>query len=488
MAKASERLPRPRVFISHSTKDQAFVEHLATDLQESGVDTWYSGWDIRPGDLFPEKINQGLEWCEFFIVVLSRLSLSRPWVQTELYAALFRQNNGNIRMIIPVKIEEYGSVPAIFAPLHVEDLSDSHYTRGLSRLLDSVLGLAGNREIAPSAGDNQKALSFSLEHSTQTRTSTWAQFLALALIILFGSSVFAQTTNQRLVSVAVVQFGVGLSLAAIVWVFFERVDNLMKRSTKFEIAGWLLGLNVSDKIAPWPDMFFNIFRRVFGPEAFSFRCVLSSAIASYSLAIIVILLSLAKGPMNPHKEISVISDVSPTLLVIALFTNIVPDYLALLVTRGILVIMRKSRNGLIWFFLLIIDLAATATIALALWGVMFSLTFNIWANYYDVAPEMSPIARPEALLAEPVEIMLATLLDYSLYLWLCPVFFTSIWLWLYAGSGYLLKLARRVQIGFDWFTIIFDVEKQPLSAIGLVAGALVAIVYWTTVLLSRIVV
>lgn len=49
--------------------------------------------------------------------------------------------------------------------------------------------------------------------------------------------------------------------------------------------------------------------------------------------------------------------------------------------------------------------------------------------------------------------------------------FSSIWLWLYAGSGFLLKAARRFDIGFDWFNRKFDIEKKPLSAIGLVAGS-----------------
>jgi hypothetical protein len=50
--------------------------------------------------------------------------------------------------------------------------------------------------------------------------------------------------------------------------------------------------------------------------------------------------------------------------------------------------------------------------------------------------------------------------------------------WLYAGSGFLLKAARRFDIGFQWFNRKFDIEKKPLSAIGLVAGALVAVVDW----------
>jgi hypothetical protein len=43
---------------------------------------------------------------------------------------------------------------------------------------------------------------------------------------------------------------------------------------------------------------------------------------------------------------------------------------------------------------------------------------------------------------------------------LFPAFFTSIWLWLYTGAGFLLKAARRLDIGFDWFSRRFD-ENLP---------------------------
>ena len=44
-------------------------------------------------------------------------------------------------------------------------------------------------------------------------------------------------------------------------------------------------------------------------------------------------------------------------------------------------------------------------------------------------------------------------------LFVFPAFFTSVWLWLYAGSGFLLKAARRFDIGFQWFNRRFDIEK-----------------------------
>lgn len=71
--------------------------------------------------------------------------------------------------------------------------------------------------------------------------------------------------------------------------------------------------------------------------------------------------------------------------------------------------------------------------------------------------------------------------NHSWLSFVVPAFVTSIWLWLYAGSGFLLKFARRFDIGFAWFNRTFDIEHKPLSAIGLVAGCVVAVLWWTVV-------
>jgi hypothetical protein len=67
------------------------------------------------------------------------------------------------------------------------------------------------------------------------------------------------------------------------------------------------------------------------------------------------------------------------------------------------------------------------------------------------------------------------------------ILFGPIWLWFYAVSGFILKAARRFDIGFEWFNRKFDIEKKPLQSIGLVAGALMAPVYWVVVIVSRVV-
>jgi TIR domain len=128
----------PRAFVSHSTQDHPFVERFATDLRQNGVDAWYSGWEIKPGDSIRAKIDEGLEGCEYFIIVLSKSSISRPWVHSELDAATVRKLSGKVRKIIPVKIEDCGDLPPTLGSLCWEDFSNQPYEGALKRVLDSI--------------------------------------------------------------------------------------------------------------------------------------------------------------------------------------------------------------------------------------------------------------------------------------------------------------------------------------------------------------
>ena len=73
------------------------------------------------------------------------------------------------------------------------------------------------------------------------------------------------------------------------------------------------------------------------------------------------------------------------------------------------------------------------------------------------------------------------------YISLYSAFFTSIWLWLYAGSGFLLKASHRIYEAAEPMNADMDIEQKPLQSIGLVAGPLVAVVYWVVVIMGRIV-
>src|SRR5262245_59077695 len=89
----------PVAFLSHSSKDAALAEQIATALVANGVDTFYSDWSIVDGDSLVKKVEQGLEDCTHFLVLLTPESLASNWVQTEIDAGLVKAIEGQCRFI-----------------------------------------------------------------------------------------------------------------------------------------------------------------------------------------------------------------------------------------------------------------------------------------------------------------------------------------------------------------------------------------------------
>jgi hypothetical protein len=91
-----------RVFISHSTRDRAFVEDiLVPALHSYGLETWYSKNDIQAADRWERSILNGLESCDWFLIVLSPNSAKSDWVADELHWAMSNRHG----RIVPVMIE-----------------------------------------------------------------------------------------------------------------------------------------------------------------------------------------------------------------------------------------------------------------------------------------------------------------------------------------------------------------------------------------------
>ena len=150
----------PKAFISHSTQDHLFVEKFAAELRTNGVDAWFSEWEIKPGDSIRGKIEKGLEDCEYFIIVLSKSSIERPWVQKELDTATVRNIAGRVRKIIPVKIEDCGDLPPTLGSLCWEDFSNQPYHSALRRVLYTIFEI----DVKPPIGSPPTTQTSDLAH------------------------------------------------------------------------------------------------------------------------------------------------------------------------------------------------------------------------------------------------------------------------------------------------------------------------------------
>jgi hypothetical protein len=63
---------------------------------------------------------------------------SAPWVQMELDAATILKISGKVQKIIPVKIEEFGELPATLSSLCWEDFSSQPYSAAFKRVWNSI--------------------------------------------------------------------------------------------------------------------------------------------------------------------------------------------------------------------------------------------------------------------------------------------------------------------------------------------------------------
>ena len=119
----------------------------------------------------------------------------------------------------------------------------------------------------------------------------------------------------------------------------------------------------------------------------------------------------------------------------------------------------------------LLGLDVIVKIVFALWGAVIAVILDKGSSFDQEVNVLAVVGHPYEVL---------------FWLYVLPASLGSIWLWLYAGSGFLLKAARRFDIGFEWFNRKVDIEKKPLQSIGLVAGALVAVGYWSVVVLRKV--
>jgi hypothetical protein len=267
------------------------------------------------------------------------------------------------------------------------------------------------------------------------------------------------------------QLAAGAVLGGIVWKFFKNVGDVLNDKTNKEIARWLrvkhfeTGI-VAEEAVNWPDSFAKVFDRVFGEKHLSWKCFFRSGVASYTLVVLVVIYL-----NSPRYSVSL-----DDLIILGFVGNVIPDYISLLETRSVLTLMRRTESALVWTIWLAVDFLLTSLIGLLAAHVLLSVMWvgsdprNWNWSFATIRNHFTDFRQAN-----------------SARTFFVPAFFTSVWIWLYAASGFTLKAASSFDLGFDWFNRKFDIGKKPLQSIGLVAGALVALLYWTAALIRHFV-
>lgn len=92
-----------RIFISHSSKDDAFVKKLREALENCGLRTWVDSRELVAGNKLAPEIEQAIENARQVIAVLSPETINSRWVRKEIRKALeVQQRNVEGFKVIPL--------------------------------------------------------------------------------------------------------------------------------------------------------------------------------------------------------------------------------------------------------------------------------------------------------------------------------------------------------------------------------------------------
>jgi len=295
------------------------------------------------------------------------------------------------------------------------------------------------------------------------------------------------TTITTLITSPPGQIAAGGVLAGIVWKFFEKVEAVLTDETKLEIAVWLLGLDFKKRVANWPSTFAKLFDRVFGEKHFSWKCFLRSCLATYASLIVTVILSGRQvQPLARNLFMRGGPQFLPLFLVNSVFGNLAPDYISLYKSRYIVGVMSKTKNLFVQLGLFVGDLIMTCGVGLVGVTIGTSLHWFLGWELSDFARIIGINGYLQMMKHVPYTVLHAVTtrsgMTYGVgVLFFYPAFFTSIWALMYFAAGVFIAGLRRFDIGFQWFNRRFDIEKKPLSSMGLIAGAIVAVLWWTVV-------
>lgn len=121
-----------QVFISYSRRDLSFVERLAGDLQNAGLDVWYDMSSLGGGSRWSREIEAGIKKSQYVIIVLSPDSVASEWVEREfLFASNLR------RKIIPLLYRPC-ELPISYLDLNYIDVQRKNYRENFDELLRAL--------------------------------------------------------------------------------------------------------------------------------------------------------------------------------------------------------------------------------------------------------------------------------------------------------------------------------------------------------------
>ncbi len=132
--------PHFDVFISYSHDNSEIATKIKKTLEEQGLTVWIDYEQIKPGDLFVSKIEEGLTKSSAMILLVSPSSMDSGWVEEEYTTAISRTKATTRPLrLIPV-LTSHAELPSFLANRAWIDLRDNNsFNEQTDRLAEILL-------------------------------------------------------------------------------------------------------------------------------------------------------------------------------------------------------------------------------------------------------------------------------------------------------------------------------------------------------------
>jgi hypothetical protein len=124
---------KKQVFISYSSEDRPYADHIRTALLALGLEVWMDSDAILAGDRIASKIEDGLRGSDYFLLLISEASNNSIWVKREISRAFDLAQKKHLTLV-PVLMRKKEEVPFEFRGLVYID--GSRFETGVDRLLE----------------------------------------------------------------------------------------------------------------------------------------------------------------------------------------------------------------------------------------------------------------------------------------------------------------------------------------------------------------
>jgi hypothetical protein len=158
MKSMEQRFSKPRVFLSHSKKDSAFIEKLAEDLRKSQIEPWLDTDEIRHGKSWQDSIFEfGLPTCDAILVYFTKFSIQSAVVKKEMDVGLLQKLKDSNVAFLPYVDEAQirDSLRPDIQALQTPEWNEANYHSLLPRVVAEVWRSFLERTVATATKDER---------------------------------------------------------------------------------------------------------------------------------------------------------------------------------------------------------------------------------------------------------------------------------------------------------------------------------------------